>query len=122
LLSDLQQVMSRSTREFLLDVRQVLPHVILVLTKADRALENALDGEDNPDAQLEAARRIGVRRFATDMGRDPGEVLTLAVAAAPAARSARWRKAIWRPWSPGTPSFLPVRSGGWWGSPPWMFW
>jgi GTP-binding protein EngB required for normal cell division len=87
LLSDLQQVMSRSTRDFLQELRQVVPHVVLVLTKADKALENAMDGAESAEEQLEEARRIGVRRFATEMGRDPSEVLSLAVAAEPVLRA-----------------------------------
>lgn len=87
LLSDLQQVMSRSTRDFLQELRQIVPHVVLVLTKADKALENAMDGLDSPDEQLEEARRVGVRRFAAEMGRDAKEVLSLMVAAEPALRA-----------------------------------
>lgn len=83
LLSDLQQVMSRSTREFLQAVREVVPHVILVLTKQDRALANAA-GAEAPEAELEEARRLGVRRFAREMGRAPDDLLALTVAAEPA--------------------------------------
>jgi len=87
LISDLQQVVSRSTRDFLQDVRGVIPHILLVMSKVDRALANAEDiGDTEPWQQVEEARRTGVRRFAKEVGREPGEVFSIAVAAEPALR------------------------------------
>jgi GTP-binding protein EngB required for normal cell division len=85
LVSDLQQVMSRSTRDFLQELRQVVPHVLLVLTKADRAHDNA-EGDD-PAEQLAEARRVGLSRFAKELGRAPEELLAISVAAEPALRA-----------------------------------
>lgn len=86
LVSDLQQVMSRSTREFLQELRQIVPHVLLVLTKEDRALDNA-EGDDDPAAQLAEARRVGLNRFAKELGRAPEELLAISVAAEPALKA-----------------------------------
>ncbi len=87
LISDLQQVVSRSTRDFLQDLRGVIPHILLVMSKVDRALANAEDiGDIEPWQQVEEARRAGVRRFAKEVGREPGEVFSIAVAAEPALR------------------------------------
>ena len=88
LISDLQQVVSRSTRDFLQDLRSIIPHILLVMSKVDRALSNAEDiGDIEPWQQVEDARRTGVRRFAKEVGRDPGEVFSIAVAAEPALRT-----------------------------------
>lgn len=85
LVSDLQQVVSRSTRDFLQEVRGIIPHILLVMSKVDRALANAEDvGELDPLQQVEEARRTGVRRFAKEVGRAPDEVFSIAVAAEPA--------------------------------------
>jgi hypothetical protein len=81
LLSDLQQAVSQSTREFLRQVREFIPHVILILTKVDRVLANAEGGRDDPWKEVEEARRGAVKRFAREVGRDSGEVLTFTVAA-----------------------------------------
>jgi hypothetical protein len=87
LVSDLQQVVSRSTRDFLQEVRFILPHILLVMSKVDRALANAEDvGDLEPWQQVEEARRTGVRRFAKEVGRTPEEVFSIAVAAEPALR------------------------------------
>jgi len=87
LVSDLQQVVSRSTRDFLQEVRSIIPHILLVMSKVDRALANAEEvGDLEPWQQVEDARRTGVRRFAKEVGRAPEEVFSIAVAAEPALR------------------------------------
>jgi hypothetical protein len=63
-------------------VREVVPHVLLVLTKMDKAFVNAVGrGGGDPWDQVEHARRIGTRRFAREVGRSPDSVLSIAVAA-----------------------------------------
>jgi len=80
-LSDIQQTVSQSTREFVREVKGYLPHIMLVLTKVDRAIESAeFDGEPVDD-QIEEARRVGEARFAAEVGRTPGEILSFAVSA-----------------------------------------
>ncbi len=84
LVSDLQQVVSRSTRDFLQELRPVIPHILLVMSKVDRALANAEGvGDADPLQQVEEARRAGVRRFAKEVGRAPEDVFSIAVAAEP---------------------------------------
>ncbi len=85
-VSDLQQVVSRSTREFLQEVRAIIPHILLVMTKVDGALANAHIVNLEPWQRVEEARRNGVRRFAKEIGRAPEEVFSIAVAAEPALR------------------------------------
>jgi GTP-binding protein EngB required for normal cell division len=80
LLSDLQQAVSSTTREFVQQLREVVPHILLVLTKVDRVLQNA-EGDGNAQEQLDEACQVGVRRFAREVGRDPEEVLAFAIAA-----------------------------------------
>jgi hypothetical protein len=65
------------------ELRQVVPHVLLVLTKEDRARDNA-EGDDDPAEQLAEARRVGLNRFAKELGRAPDELLAISVAAEPA--------------------------------------
>jgi len=86
LVSDLQSVVSRSTREFLQEVRAIIPHILLVMTKVDGALANAHVVNLEPWQRVEEARRNGVRRFAKEIGRAPEEVFSIAVAAEPALR------------------------------------
>jgi predicted GTPase len=81
LLSDMQQAVSASTKDFVRQVREVVPHLILMLTKVDRALANAEAGDGPAWEQVEEARRNGERRFAQEVGRDPAEVLSFAVSA-----------------------------------------
>lgn len=81
LLSDMQQAMSASTLEFLEKIREIVPHVALVLTKVDRAMENAEAVGGDPEEELREARRVAERRFAEQSGRDPSEILAFAVAA-----------------------------------------
>ena len=85
LVSDIQQAVSQSTKDFVRELREVVPHLILVLTKLDRALQNAEDtGQGDSHAQVEEARRKGVHEFARQVGRDAESVLSAAVAALPA--------------------------------------
>jgi hypothetical protein len=87
LVSDLTQAVSQTTRDFLGALAMHVPHVVLVLTKLDRAREAAaFDGGDGADAQLAQARRVATRRFAESLGRDRDDVFVLAVAAEPALR------------------------------------
>ena len=87
LISDMQQVISQSTRKFLHEVKAIIPHILLVMSKVDRALENAEDvGDLEPCQQVEAARCKGVLRFSKEVGRTPDEVFSIAVAAEPALR------------------------------------
>jgi len=86
LVSDLQQVVSRSTREFLQEIRAIIPHILLVMTKIDGALANAHVVKVEPWQRVEEARRNGVQRFAKEIGRAPEEVFSIAVAAEPALR------------------------------------
>lgn len=80
LVADLKLNLRETTLGFLAEVRPVVPHVVLVLTQVDRALRNA-EGDDNPEEQVEEARRVGVKRFAKATGRAPETVLSIAVAA-----------------------------------------
>lgn len=84
LLSDMQQAMSASTLDFLSKIRDIVPHVALVLTKVDRAAANADEVGGDPVEEVAEARRVAERRFAEQSGRDPGEILSFAVAAEPA--------------------------------------
>ncbi len=87
LVSDLKQVVSHSTREFLQEVRPIIPHILLVMSKVDEALANAEGvGDLAPVQQVEEARRTGVRRFAREVGRSTDDVFSIAVAAEPALR------------------------------------
>lgn len=83
-VSDLQQVVSQSTREFLQELRPIIPNILLVMTKMDRALANAEGvGEVDSRTQVEEARQVGIRRFAEEVGRGPHDVFSIAVAAEP---------------------------------------
>jgi hypothetical protein len=74
-----------STKGFLQRVRDVVPHVLLVLTKIDESFVAAKrQGNTDPWEYVEHARRIATRRFADEIGRDPSGVLSIAVAAEPA--------------------------------------
>jgi GTP-binding protein EngB required for normal cell division len=85
LISELQRAVNQSTKRFLQQVREVVPHVLLVLTKMDQVFFEALrKGEGEPWEHVEQARRIGTRRFAREIGREPSSVLSVAVAAEPA--------------------------------------
>lgn len=82
-LSDLQQAMSAYTRRFIQDVRAYVPHLILVLTKYDRAIQGSID-DSQTYAEIDEARQIGEQRFAEEVGRHRSEILSFAVAAKPA--------------------------------------
>lgn len=75
IVSDLRQAVPLS----LIDVvaRMGVPHVALVLTRADM-----VDAEsDDPEADLDAARRSAVDRFARQLGQDPSRVLAFTTSA-----------------------------------------
>lgn len=81
-VSELDRGVTESAKQFLRRVREVVPHLLLVLTKVDNAFAAALTrGGSDPWAQVEQARRIGTRRFARELGREPETVLSVAVAA-----------------------------------------
>ncbi|HEY3236451.1 MAG TPA: hypothetical protein VGJ84_17160 [Polyangiaceae bacterium] len=82
LLSELDRAVSASTQRFVQRLRELVPHVLLVLTKMDQAFAEAVArGAENAWEQVETARRIGTRRFAREIGRDPDSVLSIAVSA-----------------------------------------
>jgi hypothetical protein len=82
LVSELDRAVSEQAKQFLRELREVVPHVLLVLTKMDQAFQAAIRrGEAQPWDQVELARRIGTRRFARELGRDPSSVLSISVAA-----------------------------------------
>jgi hypothetical protein len=85
LVSELERAVTGSTKGFLQRVRDVVPHVLLVLTKIDESFVAAKrQGNTDPWEYVEHARRIATRRFADEIGRDPSGVLSIAVAAEPA--------------------------------------
>ncbi len=65
-LSDLQQPMSASTQEFVATVASIVPYLVLVLTRGDRAV--------GAPEELAEALAVAGRRFAEAMGRvaEPG--------------------------------------------------
>lgn len=82
LVSELDRAVSERAKQFLRELREVVPHVLLVLTKMDQAFQAALRrSQAEPWDQVERARRIGTRRFARELGRDPSSVLSISVAA-----------------------------------------
>ncbi len=84
LLSDLQQAVSQSTKDFIDEIKREVPHIILVLTKVDKVLSNAEGvGDGSPEAQVEDARKKGVLEFAKKVKRPPEDLLAVAVAAKP---------------------------------------
>lgn len=92
LVSDINQVVSQSTRDFLDKVKPIIPHILLVLAKVDVAYERAEEdslilgtGED-PWEQVNQARDVGVKRFAEQAGRSTEDVFAFTVAAEPALR------------------------------------
>lgn len=87
-VSDIQQTVSQSTRDFVREVKGYLPHLILVMTKLDRALESAeIDDLADAQQQIEEAKRIGEERFAVAVGRPTDDILSFAVSALPALRN-----------------------------------
>jgi GTPase SAR1 family protein len=82
LVSELDRAVSEGAKRFLRQLREVVPHLLLVLTKMDQAFQEARRrGAEEPWNEVELARRIGTRRFARELGRDPNSVLSIAVAA-----------------------------------------
>jgi hypothetical protein len=82
LVSELDRGVSGPTARFLNRIREIVPHLLLVLTKMDAAFVDAMRrGSKDPAADVEQARRIGTRRFARQIGRGPDDVLSLAVSA-----------------------------------------
>ena len=82
LVSELEHAVSGETQRFVQPLREAVPHAILLLTKMDETLTDATrKGDGDPQEQVERARRIGTRRFAREMGRDPATVLSVTVAA-----------------------------------------
>jgi GTP-binding protein EngB required for normal cell division len=82
LISDLAKGISAPTERFLNRLREVVPHVLLVLTKMDAAFVDATHaGEKEPWHAVEKARRARTQRFAEQIGRSPETVLSIAVAA-----------------------------------------
>lgn len=86
-LSDIRQPVSQTTRDFVREVREMVPHLLLILTKIDKALEDAEMGDGSAEEQVQEARQVGERRFANDVGRDPSEILAFAIAAERALRN-----------------------------------
>jgi hypothetical protein len=85
LVSDLKRGISDRTKSFLERLREIVPHVLLVLSKMDAAFVEARDrGSAEPWDEVEQARRAGTRQFAEQIGRSPDNVLSIAVAALPA--------------------------------------
>ncbi len=86
-ISELERAVSTTSQKYLQQVREAVPHAILVLTKMDELLSDAkVKGEAAANEQVDKARRIATRRFAREVGRDPNTVLSLAVAAEEAMR------------------------------------
>lgn len=83
-VANLTQPLSESTRQFVRQVREVTPHILLVLTKLDAALESAQLNSDAPEEEVAEAIRVGRTRFAREVGRAEQEILAFAVAARPA--------------------------------------
>jgi hypothetical protein len=82
LVSELDRGVSESAKGFVRQLKGSVPHLLLVLTKVDKAFADAVHrGGDDPWDQVEHARRIGTRRFARELGREPDSVLSIAVAA-----------------------------------------
>lgn len=82
LVSELDRGVSEAAKLFLRRLRDVVPHVLLVLTKMDQAYRRGVAlGKEDPWSQVEHARNIGTRRFARELGRVPDRVLSIAVAA-----------------------------------------
>jgi hypothetical protein len=86
-VSELEQAVSSKAQKFLEQLKEAVPHAILVLTKMDESFSWAeKQGMGDPWEEVERARKIGTRRFAREVGRDPSSVLSVAVAAEEALR------------------------------------
>ena len=86
-VSELEHAVSSKAQKFLEQLKEAVPHAILVLTKMDESFSWAKkQGMGDPLEEVERARKIGTRRFAREVGRDPSAVLSVAVAAEEALR------------------------------------
>jgi hypothetical protein len=86
-VSELEHAVNSKAQKFLEQLREAVPHAILVLTKMDESFAWAQKkGVGDPWEEVERARKIGTRRFAREVGRDPNAVLSIAVAAEEALR------------------------------------
>ncbi len=82
LISDLERGISAPTERFLHRLREVVPHVLLVLSKMDAAFVDAhREGQADPWDAVEKVRRARTERFAEQIGRSKDTVLSIAVAA-----------------------------------------
>lgn len=81
LVSSTSQAISESTKVFIRDVKEIVPHILLVLTKVDELLDSSLDDDMDAYEQLEEVRKIGASRFAKEVGRSPKDIFSIAVAA-----------------------------------------
>ena len=84
LLSDLQQAMSASTLTFAEHLVARVPHMSLLLTKVDRARENAEMVGSDPDEELREALVVARRRLAAMVQRRPKDVIVVPVSASSA--------------------------------------
>jgi len=83
-VADIEQGLGESAHDHVRLLRDIVPHMVLVLTKMDEYLGNGPRevGLEVAGA-VEKARRVCTRRFAREVGRDPETVLSIAVAAEP---------------------------------------
>jgi hypothetical protein len=82
LISELSRAVSEPTKHLLRQLREVVHHVLLVFNKMDYTfLDAQRRGVADPWEHVERARRIGTRRFAKEVGREPDTVLSVTVAA-----------------------------------------
>jgi tRNA U34 5-carboxymethylaminomethyl modifying GTPase MnmE/TrmE len=81
LVSSTSQAVSESTKAFIREVKDVVPHILLVLTKVDELLDSSLDDDMDAHAQLEEVRKIATTRFAKEVGRSSKDIFSIAVAA-----------------------------------------
>jgi hypothetical protein len=87
-VSQLEHAVNSRAQKFMEQVREAVPHAILVLTMLDESYDFARKkGGGDPRDEVDRARKIGTRRFAREVGRDPNAVLSVAVSAEEALRS-----------------------------------
>lgn len=82
LVAEVDRGIDGATRELLHELRNRVPYISLVLTKMDQSFTQAVrrrSGE--PKEAIDQATRIGTRRFAREIGREPTEIFSVAVAA-----------------------------------------
>ena len=96
-VSALEHAVSSNVQRFLDQLKEAVPHAILFLTKMDESLAwAAKQGYGDPWEEVERARKIGTRRFAREVGRDPTAVFSVAVAAKEALRDGDGSAAVRR--------------------------